>query len=122
MNILVNYLKDTQVDSQHIYKILNYMLPYDIKSFDHFIKVHEKYSYPKISLSEVLVWFEIYEPNTVGFKKNSNYSVLISSSNDIKTTMKNFFEKVCTGPDITDTTNPDYIKYTHIINWLNKSY
>lgn len=116
--VLVNYLKDAQVNSQYVKKLLDDYLQYYPKRIDYFVRVYEKYSYSKIPLGEVLVWFEISGSDAPKFKKQT-YSVSLSYSNDIKPTMKNFFEKVCTSLCIVDVSNPDYIKYTQIINWLN---
>lgn len=124
-NIFVNYLKDVQVDIQYIKKLFYDGIPYNAKSIDYFSNVYEIYSYPKIQIYEVLRWFEISGSGSgsgdlVLFKKNVNVSIsLYSCSSQIKQIIKNFFDKVCTKPDITDVSDPDYIKYTQIINWLN---
>ena len=121
---MVNYLKDFQVDSQYVKILLDNELSYGIKLIDYFSSVYEKYLYPKIPLKEVLGWFEISGSNAPIFK-NPTYYISLSytstngNTNGIKQVMKNFFEKVCTEPDIMDKTDPDYVKYTQIVNWLN---
>lgn len=123
-NIMVNYLKNTQVDIHYINKLLNNGLEFRLETINNFSNVYDRFFYPKIPICEVLELFHLSGSHTVIFKKKTfnnfgTYDISISHTKELRQTIKKLFEKVCTNPNLLSDLDPYYIKYNKIMNLLN---